>query len=109
MLWLELMGITVRFPDLSHWKSQVKCQMGCPVATDAGRYVQLIAENPVDAVRTGTLLAIEGTAAFGAASLALLRATRGPAGAGGLVALSVLFWIVVPAAIASRRLGNADL
>ena len=65
--------------------------------------------NPVDAVRTGTLLAIEGTAAFGAASLALLRATRGPAGAGGLVALSVLFWIVVPVAVASRRLKNADL
>src|SRR6266536_3491160 len=44
MLSFKLMGITVRFPDLSHWKAQVKCQMGCPVATDAGRYVQLIAE-----------------------------------------------------------------
>jgi NADPH-dependent glutamate synthase beta subunit-like oxidoreductase len=44
MLSFKLMGITVRFPDLPHWKSQVKCQMGCPVATDAGRYVQLIAE-----------------------------------------------------------------
>jgi Cu-processing system permease protein len=65
--------------------------------------------NPVDAVRTGTLLAIEGTAAFGAASLALLRATRGPAGAYALVALSVLFWIVIPAAVASRRLGKADI
>jgi ABC-type transport system involved in multi-copper enzyme maturation permease subunit len=65
--------------------------------------------NPVDAVRTGTLLAIEGTAAFGAASLALLRATRGPAGAGVLVALSVLLWIVVPAAVASWRLDRADL
>jgi NADPH-dependent glutamate synthase beta subunit-like oxidoreductase len=29
---------------LEHWKAQVKCQTGCPVATDAGRYVQLIAE-----------------------------------------------------------------
>jgi NADPH-dependent glutamate synthase beta subunit-like oxidoreductase len=38
------MTITVRFPDLAHWKAQVKCQAGCPVATDAGRYVQLIAE-----------------------------------------------------------------
>ena len=38
------MAILVRFPDLAHWKAQVKCQMGCPVATDAGRYVQLIAE-----------------------------------------------------------------
>jgi hypothetical protein len=65
--------------------------------------------NPVDAIRTGTLLAIEGTTAFGAASLALLRATRGPARAQALVALSVLFWIVLPAAIAVRRLGKADL
>ena len=33
--------------------------------------------NPVDAARTAALLAIEGTAAFGAASLALLRFTGG--------------------------------
>ncbi|HEX5135291.1 MAG TPA: 4Fe-4S ferredoxin, partial [Thermoanaerobaculia bacterium] len=38
------MALALRFPDLAHWKAQVKCQMGCPVATDAGRYVQLIAE-----------------------------------------------------------------
>src|SRR5215475_8378 len=38
------MGIAVRFPDLEHWKAQVKCQSGCPVSTDAGRYVQLIAQ-----------------------------------------------------------------
>jgi formate dehydrogenase beta subunit len=38
------MSIAIRFPDLEHWKAQVKCQSGCPVATDAGRYVQLIAE-----------------------------------------------------------------
>ena len=38
------MPVAVRFPDLEHWKAQVKCQMGCPVATDAGRYVQLIAD-----------------------------------------------------------------
>src|SRR5512134_2705345 len=37
-------GIPTRLPDLEHWKAQVKCQAGCPVATDAGRYVQLIAE-----------------------------------------------------------------
>ena len=39
------MSLAVRFPDLAHWKAQVKCQMGCPVSTDAGRYVQLIAES----------------------------------------------------------------
>jgi NADPH-dependent glutamate synthase beta subunit-like oxidoreductase len=38
------MALSVRLPDLAHWKAQVACQMGCPVATDAGRYVQLIAE-----------------------------------------------------------------
>ena len=36
--------VRVQLPDLDHWKNQVKCQTGCPVATDAGRYVQLIAE-----------------------------------------------------------------
>ena len=38
------MGIRTVLPDLEHWKAQVKCQAGCPVATDAGRYVQLIAD-----------------------------------------------------------------
>jgi formate dehydrogenase beta subunit len=37
------MPVVVRLPDLAHWKAQVACQAGCPVATDAGRYVQLIA------------------------------------------------------------------
>ncbi|MGZ5382093.1 MAG: FAD-dependent oxidoreductase, partial [Thermoanaerobaculia bacterium] len=38
------MTVRVQLPDLEHWKEQVKCQAGCPVKTDAGRYVQLIAE-----------------------------------------------------------------
>lgn len=38
------MSIRVQLPDLEFWKSRVACQMGCPVATDAGRYAQLIAE-----------------------------------------------------------------
>jgi len=38
------MPIKVRLPRLDDWKAQVKCQAGCPVATDAGRYVQLIAD-----------------------------------------------------------------
>src|SRR5450759_483878 len=29
------MAIRVRFPDLDHWKAQVKCQAGCPVVADA--------------------------------------------------------------------------
>ncbi|HUU32540.1 MAG TPA: FAD-dependent oxidoreductase, partial [Vicinamibacterales bacterium] len=42
------MAIPIRLPDLEHWKAQVKCQAGCPVATDAGRYVQLIAEGRLE-------------------------------------------------------------
>jgi NADPH-dependent glutamate synthase beta subunit-like oxidoreductase len=38
------MGVRAVLPDLAHWKAQVKCQAGCPVSTDAGRYVQLIAD-----------------------------------------------------------------
>jgi NADPH-dependent glutamate synthase beta subunit-like oxidoreductase len=41
-------GIRVALPDLDHWKAQVKCQTGCPVSTDAGRYVQLIAEGRLE-------------------------------------------------------------
>lgn len=38
------MPVSVRLPGLEDWKAQVKCQAGCPVRTDAGRYVQLIAD-----------------------------------------------------------------
>ncbi len=38
------MTVRVNLPDLEDWKDQVRCQSGCPVSTDAGRYVQLIAE-----------------------------------------------------------------
>ncbi len=65
--------------------------------------------NPADAVRTGALLGIEGSGAFGAASLALLRFTRGPVGAAILLAASLLVWMVVPALLAARRLDRADL
>ena len=65
--------------------------------------------NPVDAVRTGALLGIEGTAAFGPASLALFRFTGGAAQAGILLAISLLLWLVVPLALAVRRLSNADI
>jgi Cu-processing system permease protein len=65
--------------------------------------------NPVDAVRTATLLGIEGDAAFGAASLAFFRIAGGRTIASLLLGASVLFWIVVPPAIAVRRLENADL
>jgi NADPH-dependent glutamate synthase beta subunit-like oxidoreductase len=39
------MKVPIRLPGIEHWKAQVKCQSACPVNTDAGRYVQLIAES----------------------------------------------------------------
>lgn len=65
--------------------------------------------NPVDAARTGALLAIEGTAAFGAASLALLRFTGGAGMAAGLVVLSLAAWLVAPLWLATRALARADI
>jgi formate dehydrogenase beta subunit len=35
---------SIQIPDIEFWKNLVPCQIGCPVHTDAGRYVQLIAE-----------------------------------------------------------------
>lgn len=34
----------VSLPDSAYWTGRVPCQMACPVLTDSGRYVQLIAE-----------------------------------------------------------------
>jgi Cu-processing system permease protein len=65
--------------------------------------------NPVDAVRTGTLLGTSGTAAFGAASLAFLRFTKGPLGAGLLLAASLLAWMLGPVLLAAARLRKTDL
>lgn len=65
--------------------------------------------NPVDAVRTGALLAVSGTTAFGAASLAFLRFTGGTGPALAMLLLSLAIWIVAPVAIATRRLKNADI
>jgi Cu-processing system permease protein len=65
--------------------------------------------NPVGVVRTGTLLAVEGTGAFGAASLALFRFTGGPRGAALVLSLSLLLWLLAPALLALRRLRRADL
>ena len=65
--------------------------------------------NPIGAVRTGALLAIEGTAAFGAASLALLRFTHGAGGAAAVLIASLAAWIAVPAILAVRRLSRVDI
>jgi Cu-processing system permease protein len=80
-----------------------------PSGTASRLLVVSVLANPVGAVRTGALLGIEGTAAFGSASLALLRFTRGAGGAAALVLASVALWIAVPAWLAARRLAKVDL
>lgn len=80
-----------------------------PSGTASRLLVVSVIVNPVGAMRTGALLAIEGTAAFGAASLAFLRFTGGPAGAAVALAASLALWIVVPTALAAWRLGRVDL
>jgi Cu-processing system permease protein len=65
--------------------------------------------NPVDAARTGALLAIDGSAAFGAASLALWRFTGGPGPAAALIIASLTAWLVTPAWLAARVLKGRDI
>jgi Cu-processing system permease protein len=65
--------------------------------------------NPADAARTVALMAVEGTAAFGAASLALLRFTGGAGNAIMLASTSLVLWTAVPLLLAARRLARADL
>ncbi len=65
--------------------------------------------NPVDAVRTAALLGIEGAAAFGAASLAFLRFSKGPLGAAALLALSLSLWLAAPLLVAIERLRRTDV
>jgi len=80
-----------------------------PSGTASRLLIVSVLVNPVDAVRTATLLGIEGVGAFGAASLAFLRFTHGTWGAGLLIGLSLLFWLIVPPLIAVWRLRRADV
>lgn len=65
--------------------------------------------NPIDAARTGALLAIDGTSAFGAASLALLRFTGGLQQAFIIIAASLVTWLVAPLWFATRTISRADI
>jgi Cu-processing system permease protein len=77
---------------------------------DASRLLILsVFFNPVDAVRTGALLGVGGTTAFGAASLAFFRFTGGPATATAMIGLSLAAWIAAPLALAARRLRRSDI
>jgi Cu-processing system permease protein len=65
--------------------------------------------NPVDAARTGALLAIEGTSAFGAASLALQRFAGGMGPAVLMIGASLAAWLIAPLCLAARTLRRADI
>ena len=65
--------------------------------------------NPVDATRTGMLLLVEGTSAFGGASLAFLRFTSGATGAAAWLTASILAWISLLLFVAHRKLERADI
>jgi Cu-processing system permease protein len=65
--------------------------------------------NPVDGIRTGLLLAVQGTTAFGSASLALLRFTGGPGRAVLVILCAAVVWTVAPALVAAWRLDRADI
>lgn len=65
--------------------------------------------NPVDAARVAALVAIDGAAAFGGATLALFRFAGGPAQTMALAALSLAVWAVAPLVLAMRRLHAADI
>lgn len=80
-----------------------------PSGTASRLLVVAAVANPVDAVRTGALLATQGTAAFGAASLAFLRIVGGAGGAAAVLSLSLSAWAVTPALLAVRRMERADL
>jgi len=58
---------------------------------------------------TGAVARLFGVSPSSSASLALLRFTRGPVGAALLLGLSGAFWLILPAALAARRLERADL
>ena len=77
---------------------------------DASRLlIMAVFANPVDAVRTGALLAVSGTTAFGAASLAFFRFTGGTPQAAIMLAASLLIWISLPLGLAARRLRKSDI
>jgi len=65
--------------------------------------------NPVDAARTGAYLAIEGTSAFGGASLALLRFTGSQTATALAITMSIAAWIALPTWAATRRLTHSDM
>jgi Cu-processing system permease protein len=80
-----------------------------PSAAASRLLMTAVVLNPVDAARTATLMGVEGTAAFGGASLAFLRFTGGATGAFAWLLVSIALWVAWPLALAIWRLRRADL
>ena len=80
-----------------------------PSGTASRMLMAAVLVNPVDALRTATLLGIEGTGAFGAASASFLRYTGGPAGAALWLSVSLLAWLTLPTLLAIVRLRRVDI
>jgi Cu-processing system permease protein len=80
-----------------------------PSGTASRVLMAAVVVNPIGALRTGALLAIDGTTAFGPGSLAFLRFTKGPAGAAATLGISILAWIVVPLLWGVGRVRRADI
>ncbi len=77
---------------------------------DASRLLMItVVANPADAARTAALLGMQGTTAFGAASLAFLRFTGGAFGAAAWLAGSLVLWLVGPTLAGAWRLRRRDL
>ena len=65
--------------------------------------------NPIDAARTGALLLIDGTSAFGAASLALMRFTGGLPRTLAIIGASLAAWLIAPLWFAARAISKTDI
>jgi len=65
--------------------------------------------NPVDIVRVGCLMILDGKEVFGATGAALLRFLGGDAAAFCVLAVALLAWIAVPLIVARKALDAQDI
>jgi len=85
------MTLRARRPTQEDWKTQIPCQSACPVRTDAGLYVELIAggryEEAYDVARAPNPFASICGRVCSAPCEDACR--RGPIGLGGIAELSI--------------------
>jgi Cu-processing system permease protein len=65
--------------------------------------------NPVDMVRVGSLLALDGVAIFGVAGTSLIRYLGGASASAFLLIAALGFWIVAPLLLALRSIKRQDV